>query len=70
MRVGRVVNLALVVKNWGTDGAGLTLDGKTIPQGKDFRVGHRHGFQTSDLIVWIRTESSAPVSVTLAPEAG
>ena len=38
-----------------------------VPQGKDFRVGHRHDFKSSDLIVWIRTESTEPIKVHLDP---
>jgi len=64
-----VVNLALVVKNWGAGGASLTLDGETIPQGKDFRVGHNHGFETSDLVVWLRVESVGRIMVTVSPQA-
>ena len=62
-----VVNLALVVKDWGEAGASLTLNGKPIPRGKDFRVGHRHKLDTSDLIVWIRIESDKAIYVTLTP---
>ncbi len=63
-----VVNLAFVVKDWGTGGANLALDGKIIPQGKDFRVGYDHGFGTSDLVVWLRVESAEPVEVTVSPQ--
>jgi hypothetical protein len=33
--------VALVVKGWGDGGASLTLDGREVASGKDFRVGHR-----------------------------
>jgi hypothetical protein len=36
-----VENVALVVKGWGDAGATLTLDGREVAGGKDFRVGHR-----------------------------
>ena len=62
-----VVNLALIINGWGSDGASLTLNGKKVPQGKDFRVGHRAGFQTDDLIVWLRAESNKAIYVTLTP---
>jgi hypothetical protein len=62
-----VVNPAFVVKGWGEDGASLTLNGKKVEQGRDFRVGHRHKLDTSDLIVWIRIESSKAIYVTLTP---
>jgi len=63
-----VVNLALVINGWGNDGATLTLNGKNILQGKDFRVGHRGGFQADDLIVWLRAESTKPIEVLLTPK--
>jgi hypothetical protein len=64
-----VVNLALVINGWGSDGASLTLNGKKVPQGKDFRVGHRAGFRNDDLIVWVKTESTKPIKVLLQPNA-
>ena len=36
-----IENVALVVKGWGDGGATLTLDGREVASGKDFRVGHR-----------------------------
>ena len=62
-----VVNLAIVINGWGEDGASLTLNGKKVEQGKDFRVGHRSGFRDDDLIVWIRIESDKAIYVTLTP---
>jgi hypothetical protein len=62
-----VVNLAIIINGWGSDGATLTLNGKKVEQGKDFRVGHRHKLDTSDLIVWIRIESNKAIHVTLTP---
>ena len=64
-----VVNPAFVVKNWGEKGAALKINGKKIKQGKNFRVGHRHTVEGSDLIVWIKTESTKPVDIKLTPYA-
>jgi hypothetical protein len=62
-----VVNPAFVIKNWGDADAVLKINGKTIKRGKDFRFGHRHTFEGTDLIVWIKTESTEPVKILLAP---
>lgn len=64
-----VVNPVFVVKNWGEKGAALKINGKKIKQGKNFRVGHRHTVEGSDLIVWIKTESTKPVDIKLTPYA-
>jgi len=47
----------------------LTLNGKNVPQGKDFRVGHRAGFRVDYLIVWIKIESAEPVEIAVLPHA-
>jgi len=62
-----VYNPALVILGWGTSGAELTIDGEEVIQGPNFRVGHRHGLEGSDLIVWIKHEATAPFEMTLTP---
>ena len=60
-----VYNPALVVLGWGTSGVELAIDGEEIAMGPDFRVGHRHGLEGSDLIVWLRHEATEPFEMTL-----
>lgn len=62
-----VYNPALVILGWGTSGATLALEGKEIAQGRRFRVGHRHGLEDSDLIVWIDHEAAESFQMTLTP---
>jgi hypothetical protein len=62
-----VVNLAFVIKGWGSSGAALKIDGEKVERGKDFRFGHRRGVKGDDLIVWMRKESTKPVKITLKP---
>jgi len=61
------VNPAFVVKNWGRKSAALKINGKKIEQGKNFRVGHRHGLEGSDLVVWLKAESTKPLKISLSP---
>jgi hypothetical protein len=61
-----VYHPALVILGWGTSGATLTMDGEAVAQGPRFRVGHRHGLEDSDLIVWIEREATEPFEMTLA----
>jgi len=68
-RESPLINPGIVVKNWGTRDAVLTLNGILLIEGEDFRVGYRQRFRTSDLILWVRTESTAPVHVTVSPAA-
>jgi hypothetical protein len=62
-----VFNPAFVVKEWGEADAKLRINGKKIEQGKNFRVGLRRRLGGSDLIVWINTKSTEPVTIALIP---
>jgi len=64
-----VVNPAFVLKNWGESGAMLKINGKKTECGKDFRLGHRHRVDGSDLIIWVRAESTQPMQILLSPTA-
>lgn len=63
-----VVNPAFVIKNWGEAAAVLTLDGKEVPRGKDFRFGHRQTLESTDLIIWIKAEAQAPLNFRIEPQ--
>jgi hypothetical protein len=60
-------NIALVVKGWGDREASLTLDGRAAARGPDFRIGSTRTLEGTDLIVWIRIESTRPVKFVLSP---
>lgn len=60
-----VLNPGLVVKNWGSAGVKLLLNGTEVLRGKDFRFGHHRTLEGTDLIVWIKAESTRPVKVVL-----
>jgi hypothetical protein len=60
-----VVNLALVITGWGDADAKLTLNGRQIQRGADFRYGHRKTTKGKDLVVWIKTETSSPLKVKI-----
>ena len=63
-----VVNPAFVLRNWGMADARLTLDGRTVEPGSDFRVGHVSTLQGADLVVWVRTRALRPVRLLLSPQ--
>ncbi len=58
-------NPAFVVKNWGKKDAKLLIDGKEIPRGKDFRLGHRQTIDGTNLIVWLKLERNQPTKISL-----
>jgi hypothetical protein len=62
-----VVNLPLVLKNFGDAEVTLELDGNPVPRGKDFRYGHEGTLDGMNLCVWIRLESMKPVRLKLIP---
>jgi hypothetical protein len=61
-----LVNPAFVFRNWGDSGAQLKIDGRKIKRGSNFRFGHRHSLEGSDLIVWLKTESTQTVEIVLS----
>jgi hypothetical protein len=62
-----VENPAFVFKDWGTSGVELKVDGKTVKQGKDFRVGYEETHTGSDLIVWIKMKTNKTVRFSISP---
>ena len=61
-----VENVALVVKGWGDGGASLTLDGRALPLGKDFRIGHRRRLEATDLVAFVTARATSPIRLVLA----
>ena len=62
-----VVNIPLVLKNFGDSEVVLELNGKPVPRGKDFRYSHEATLEGINLCVWIRFESVKPVRLKLIP---
>ncbi|NBR49244.1 LamG domain-containing protein [bacterium] len=55
-------NTAFVVKNWGNRSAKLSMDGKAMPRGKDFRFGHNKTIEGTDLVVWVKISGEKKTS--------
>jgi hypothetical protein len=62
-----IVNPAFVIKNWGESDVELSIDGSKVERGSDFRVGHYHTLEGSNLIVWLKMESMKPTKMMFAP---
>jgi hypothetical protein len=61
-----VANLCLMIKNWGRQKAKLSIDGKVVKPGSNFRQGHINNPKGVDLVVWIKTEAINPIRISLA----
>jgi len=61
-----VVNPAFVIEGWGGGRASLTLNGKPLAEGKDFRVGHIERLEGTALVVWVRAPLVHPATIRLA----
>ena len=60
-------NLALVVNNWGGEEVALSLNGKDIAKGKDFRTGTEYDAEGNlKLIVWIKHKAKSKTRVLLS----
>jgi hypothetical protein len=64
-----LLNPTIIIKNWGSQLATLSVNAKTIKQGKDFRQGIRKGPFGEDLVVWIRLDKQKPVKI-MVEQAG
>ena len=60
-----IQNPAFVVKNWGKRACTLAIDGKAIPHGKDFRLGHNKTVEGTDLVVWVKLSGDKKTSFKL-----
>ncbi len=61
-----LVNTAIVVKNWGEANPKLVVDGKVVPQGPAFRYGHITKLEGTDLVIWLRLESTKQTTLELS----
>jgi hypothetical protein len=61
-----LVNVALVIHNWGEAAATLQIDGQAVARGKQFRLGHRYLLDGATLLVWIKLDATKPVTLRLA----
>jgi hypothetical protein len=64
-----VYNPCLVIANWNAE-VDLSVNGVPVPSGSGFRQGIEGSADgTESLVVWLRTESTSPVQITLSEKA-
>jgi len=59
-----VINPAIFVKNWNSNGAKILVNGKET---KNCRIGINHELDGTDLIIFVFVNESAPLKVTILP---
>ena len=60
-----LLNPAIIVRNWGKQAAELRIDGRSIPEGKNFRQGIVSRPDGDDLIIWLRMESKKQMDIKI-----
>jgi Concanavalin A-like lectin/glucanases superfamily len=61
-----LVNPCLVVANWGDGAVNVTCNGIAITRGTNCRIGHHDRADGRDLLVWLVSDATAPISITLS----
>jgi hypothetical protein len=65
---GWIINPAFVVKNWDEPGVVLKVDGKTMEQGKNFRVGYEQTPTGRDLVIWLKMKTNKNTTFAITPK--
>ncbi len=65
-----LVNPAILIKNWGDQVPRLRVNGKAVSWGPDFRVGQVRTLEGTNLIIWMKLQSTNPTNVDLIPSGG
>jgi hypothetical protein len=60
-----LINPAFIIKNWGQNDAKIMINGTKLQQGADFHLAHKSTLTGSDLIVWIKYQSTDLVTISL-----
>jgi hypothetical protein len=59
-----VINPAIVVKNWNSNGAKILVNGK---ENRNCKVGINHQLDGDELVVYISLNEEVPVKITMIP---
>lgn len=62
-----VFHPAFVVEAWGAGDAVVTINGRRATRGEEYRLGHRHGVEASDLVVWVDFTVDRPCTFIIEP---
>ena len=60
-----LLNPAIIVRNWGKKEAEISINGRRIPKGKNFRLGIVSRPGGDDLVIWMRLDSEKPTEISI-----
>jgi hypothetical protein len=63
-----IYNPAFLIKNWGTAGINLKINGEIVQQKKDYYVGVINSSSGTDLIVWVKMKSAERVLFSISAD--
>ena len=63
------VHPAIIIRNWGEEGAQLMINQEWVALGTVYHEGHILNLKTIDLVIWINKDFQKPVTLTLVPSA-
>jgi hypothetical protein len=58
---------AFVIKNWGAGRATVKINGHGVTAGRDFECGYWRRLNGTDLILWLRQETTSPETISVNP---
>ena len=58
-----IINPAILIKNWNSDGAKILVNGK---ESSNCKIGINHQLEGDDLVLYINLNEEVPVKITLA----
>jgi len=61
-----VLNPAIVIERWGESDPVLAIDGKAVAAGAGFRFGHVDRIEGTDLVLFVRHQSTRPLRFTIS----
>jgi hypothetical protein len=62
-----LINPAFIIKNWGQKEAEVMVNGNKLQRGSDFRLAHKSTLSGSDLIIWLKYQSTDLANIALKP---
>jgi hypothetical protein len=58
-------NPAFYIKHWGAQNPKVIMNGRVLKQGQDYRIGHLPKLVGTDLVLWIKCQSAAPLTLSV-----
>jgi hypothetical protein len=62
-----IVNPVFIVPDWGNSDASITVNGRELSQGEDYRIGHEEGKTGINLVIWLDYDAEKKTSFEIRP---